>query len=162
MNNSVQNRSPSYSIGNSKRPKIVGREISPGPQDYNTNLSTNRGPQFHFARKYKAKINGNIPGPCDYTIDTVKLLKKQPVVTIGNAKRELSKERNLSPGPGNYNPDPTQQKKRTKSVVFTRAKRLGIAPRNERSPGPGDYKIPCRFFDKPKFMLKKETHFRFV
>lgn len=45
-NTSVLNRSPSFTIGTSKRPQIVnpGKSLSPGPQDYNTNVSTNQGP----------------------------------------------------------------------------------------------------------------------
>jgi len=48
-------------------------------------------------------------------------------------------------------------------VVFNRERRQGIL-KNERetSPGPGSYQIPCRFYDKPRFMLRKENLFRYV
>lgn len=55
-------------------------------------------------------------------------------------------------------------KKRAVGVRFNRELRAGIT-KNEKenaTPGPGDYMIPCKFLVRPRFMEHKENKFRFV
>ena len=138
---------------------------SPGPSDYQIKREITVGPKYHFARKY-SNLNKEsvVPGPSDYAFDQSKVLKKEPRPTIGNAIKDASFLRNQrSPGPTDYTPNKSNFKRRTKSVIFNREKRQGIiTAERETSPGPGSYMIPCRFFDKPRFMMKKENRFRFV
>ena len=119
------------------------------------------GPKYHIARKYYVKQGQPIPGPSDYNFNPISFLKQEPRSTINRAPKDRDKSREKSPGVGTYNTGTLAFKKRTKSVIFNREKRKGFGER-ETSPGPGAYMIPCRFYDRPKFMLKKENKFRFV
>jgi hypothetical protein len=103
-----------------------------------------------------------MPGPSDYNPNDS--LKKMPRATIGNEpKKSCLVPREKSPGPQCYEPKRLQWKRRASAVIFNREKRNGIIRSNNVvSPGPGSYMIPCKFYDKPKFMIKGENHFRFV
>ena len=95
-----------------------------------------------------------MPGPSDYVYDPQGTLRKQPRVTIGGAALQSSFEpRAKSPGPQAYNPNKLLWKKRASAAGFGREKRqVGVAKEDDaRSPGPGDYMIPCRTFVKPLY-----------
>lgn len=69
----------------------------------------------------------------------------------------------MSPGPETYSPKREITQKKSKTVIFTTERRGEFINRDkQKSPGPGAYKIPCRFYDRPAFMLKTKNHFRFV
>lgn len=84
---------------------------------------------------------------------------------IGNAKNidNKSKEQAKSPGPDYYSPDRIKFKKRNRTIIFDQAKRDMLSTKGVvNTPGPGSYMIPCRFYDRPKFMMKRDNDFRFV
>jgi len=96
----------------------------------------------------------------------MRIMRKYPAATIGNGKvvDKLSQERSTTPGPNSYQPNLIKFKKRTRTIIFDQAKRdTSLAKsRQNATPGPGAYLIPCKFFDRPKFMLKHENQFRYV
>jgi hypothetical protein len=105
------------------------------------------------------------PGPTDYNVNFLATMKNEPRIMIGNAKNvdNESKERAKSPGPDYYSPDRIKFKRRNRTIIFDQAKRELFKPRGAmNTPGPGAYLIPCRFYDRPKFMMKRESDFRFV
>ena len=84
-------------------------------------------------------------------------MKKQPRATIGGAALQSSFAlRPKSPGPQAYNPNKLLWKKRASAAGFGREKRQVGAAREDdaRSPGPGDYMIPCKTFVKPLYAEK--------
>ena len=106
-----------------------------------------------------------MPGPADYNFDSQKSLKLQPRVTIGNSKKVSAIEiREKSPGPSCYEPKRLTWKRRASAVLFNRERRKvgSITKSANTTPGPGSYMIPCKFYDKPQFLMKKENRFRFV
>jgi hypothetical protein len=106
----------------------------------------------------------NHPGPTDYNVNYLVTLKKEPRVMIGNAKNidNKSKEQAKSPGPDYYSPDRIKFKKRNRTIIFDQAKRDMLSTKGVvNTPGPGSYMIPCRFYDRPKFMMKRDNDFRF-
>mmetsp|Transcript_25577 Transcript_25577/g.39355 ORF Transcript_25577/g.39355 Transcript_25577/m.39355 type:complete len:93 (+) Transcript_25577:1414-1692(+) len=92
-------------------------------------------------------------------------MKKNPRATIGNQTKESCfDKRENSPGPAAYEPKRLIWKKRSSTIIFNREKRKSTREGREASgsPGPGSYLIPCKFYDRPRFMLKQENKFRFA
>ena len=85
------------------------------------------------------------------------------IATAPKQVKRLAEERAKSPGPDHYSPDRAKVLKRHRTIIFNQEKRGDMISKDRAtSPGPGAYMIPCRFYDFPKFLLKKENNFRYV
>jgi hypothetical protein len=162
-------RSPTATIGKTERWNQKARILSaqsPGPNSYQKTSLLKRGPSAVMGNaKAFSTTRFTGPGPSDYNISYRNQLKNNPRITIGNGKKDERemKERAKSPGPDHYSPNRLKLKKRNVTIIFDQAKREGMISKNSsQTPGPGSYMVPCRFYDRPKFMLKTENKFRYV
>jgi len=128
-------------------------EKNPGPGSYIiTKMVGDNSP--HYTIRTKTATAGDTfktPGPGTYESTKVGQVRpKSPTWKIGTGKkddiyREL--QRRGVPGPGNYESKGTLSGPQYK---FGNQKRGFYG--NEKTPGPGQYKIPCSISSVPKYM----------
>jgi len=98
---------PAYSIPKSGRDRW-GKEIVPGPADYNNNDADKLSVHVRLPRATmnKAGLRGSqnshaTPGPADYSNEYSSLSKRGQAM-IGGEKREFNLGKDGLPGPGDY------------------------------------------------------------
>jgi len=146
--NRTRQYSPRPFIGTSQR-EILNRTINwPGPGAYNTIRDFSATPQYQkitmSGRNSSASSDGS-PGPIYNTINADRWTKcRNPSFKIGTGPKLLStikKDSNKLPGPGSYSFVESYHKMQIK---FPSSKRKDMV-NNRHSPGPGHYKVPCKF-----------------
>lgn len=171
---------PSYKFGREKKfIKISGR--SPGPGSYEITYSKEHKGIVFARQKRETFLTAEGPGPGSYDIPTITDPKafsfigkpspksdksspgpgryntavsiNQKAFSIGKSKRFLKKSESV-PGPGAYN---TGISFRSSSAIFGSSKRE-INKVAEKSPGPGDYKIPDKSIEGPSFSMRNKVH----
>lgn len=114
---------------------------TPGANAYTINGKVGKeGPKFHIGLKFPDKKPESSPGP-QYkpNYDTIK--PKMPAYTL-RFKNMKFKETLQVPGPGQY--DSSKLTTRAPVCIIGKASQrdLGHSPEKQRSPGPGEYKLP--------------------
>lgn len=87
----ILNRSPTATIGKEARwneRKRIQSASTPGPNTYNVHKPMKRGPSAVMTGRDKEskRLSKHIPGPADYAVNYIVTLKREPRITIGNAK----------------------------------------------------------------------------
>ena len=103
-----------------------------------------------------------VPGPGAYSPTTKQVYKSDPNYGMGSQSRipkNVTSQRDV-PGPGAYD-----QKARPKTAApsfgFGTQKRSAAEPNS--TPGPGQYKIPVKIIDVPKYLIaNQDERFKFV
>lgn len=157
----LKKAAPKYGFGTSKR------EDSPGPKGVNVGpgayelkpMIGKEGTQISISPKLNStlmdKDSRNKPGPGTYEFTTT-TLKNMPQYKIGTSKRSgsIPKDRLLSPDPGVYEPRVEFTRTAAASFGFGTSKRKSLGANQEiKVPGPGEYSLPSKAFDKPKFHM---------
>ena len=141
----------------------------PGPADYTFNpmMTMKCEPRTMIATARYTRTMGArhvSPGPSDYSVNKDKFLKQQPRAIMAKSpyNRTLA-PREKSPGPQDYAPNKLLFKKRSSVVAFFQQKRGTFVNKDAAtSPGPGAYKLPCKFYERPTYNRLGSSAFRFV
>ena len=100
-NPTLNNKGPSWSMGNEKRADMVGKAITQtGPGSYNANISTMGHAYGKMGNEVRKGLAGNnpVPGPGVYSPEK----KDYPAMgKIGTSTRNDLKPTTSVPGPGN-------------------------------------------------------------
>jgi hypothetical protein len=174
---------PSFRIGNAKRSDLSRTQPGPAPGDHHVELkphsvgtrfgtgqrsalivNTAPGPGTYdqtvrsSAPKYwiGAKTGGkrqqaSQPGPGAYNPFSTSLYEKLNGPIIGTSERGDAPGRAV-PGPGQYD---VRGNLGGYKWGFGRAKRSDMAKKNDE-PGPGNYDLPPKFADVPKYLIPRE------
>ena len=149
MRSSTRRCFPSWQIGNEKRDndKKDMKYFTPGPGEYTINNGLfPEGAKYSISERKRYKGKGmllEIPGPGKYNTITVHL-ENSPSYSIGKALRDDDIKRIIKenfPGPAHY------KVKDYKCQGITIPKSDLSKKKKKVTPGPGSYKIPCRFND---------------
>ena len=147
----ITNQQPIWKIGTSQRPKDPNLE-NPGPGAYDIRFKFPDGPSYSMATKPQKFLEEMItPGPAAY--NPLKKNEKQSY-TFGHKYKEKNKE--ITPGPGNY--DLRKEKDLlVPSSIFGHEKKFESDNKN-KSPGPGRYNgdINTTNLQHPKYSFGKE------
>ena len=147
----ITNQQPIWKIGTSQRPKDPNLE-NPGPGAYEIRFKFPDGPSYSMATKPQKFLEEMItPGPAAY--NPLKKNEKQSY-TFGHKYKEKNKE--ITPGPGNY--DLRKEKDLVvPSSIFGHEKKFESDNKN-KSPGPGRYNgdINTTNLQHPKYSFGKE------
>ena len=147
----ITNQQPIWKIGTSQRPKDPNLE-NPGPGAYDIRFKFPDGPSYSMATKPQKFLEEMItPGPAAY--NPLKKNEKQSY-TFGHKYKEKNKE--ITPGPGNY--DLRKEKDLlVPSSIFGHEKKFESDNKN-KSPGPGRYSgdINTTNLQHPKYSFGKE------
>ena len=108
---------------------------------------------------YFEKERRNKPGPGSYEAQNAsqKVIKNAPCFKIGTSKRNnsLSNDKVYFPDPTTYAPKDDFVRQKYGSFVFGTSVRNSLDNNKDapKVPGPGQYELPPRPFDKPKFAM---------
>ena len=136
---------------------------TPGPGSYNTISSFDRPKSGCIIRgKPLYSSNTNTPGPGEYNINEAskKTQKKRgPEYKVGSERRRFFNINETNPGigPGYYNYKPNNKK----GCVFSKERKFNV--KDNKTPGPGSYKIPCGMVHVPLYTEDKfDPDFKYV
>lgn len=144
------NISPSYGIGAGKRDAIKQVNDSPGPGTYTPKAQLD-SPQFSM--KLKLQTEGkkeDRPGPGHYSPSSSQILTRAKTPVIGNEPKLPTTVETHQPPPGAYNIPRALAGPR---YSFGRSQRS--QPRQDTSPGPGQYTLPPAVANVPAYLLKQ-------
>jgi hypothetical protein len=150
----TKNKSPNYGFGTDKRAKDGkndGGTCQYGPIE-------EKPGRFYMGIKLKEKDKMNVPGAGAYDL---KEGRKGPSYLMG---MKLKKDtRDNSPGPGQYINDTDKLKRSAPKIGFGSSKRLDINKvEKDKTPGPGDYRVPVKVVNVPEYAYKRDEDFKFV
>ena len=133
------------------------RRNSPGPGAYNIKSRMGEGSKVVIIGKEKSKEDICAPGPGNYEIADP---RKGLCVRIGTEKRlGMSIFLNVtSPGPCAYSS--FYKRDSTPKYSFGRSKR-DLKASLTNGPGPGRYKVPCKFADAPRYAARNQNNEEF-
>lgn len=142
--------SPSYGIGAGKRD--VGKLVneSPGPGTYTVKAQP-ESPQFSMKLKLQSEgKREELPGPAHYSPSSSQILTRARTPVIGREAKLPATLEAQQPPPGAYNISRSLAGPR---FSFGRSQRS--QPRQDRSPGPGQYTLPPTVANVPTYLLKQ-------
>lgn len=162
----VRKSMPKYGFGTSTRDESKDRSrtsLNVGPGSYeNKTFVGFEGRKNSIAQRcvtdYLVKESRNKPGPGQYdTLNaTYTVIRAAPAFKIGSSKRtdSVPKEKLYSPDPTSYLPNTTFTKTSSAAIGFGTSTRNNIESKDAKViPGPGQYVLPPKAFDKPKFAM---------
>ena len=147
----ITNHQPLWKIGTSQRPKEPNLE-NPGPGAYNIRFKFPDGPSYSMATKPQKFLEEMVtPGPAAYN---PKKSNEKQSYTFGHKYKEKNKE--ITPGPGNYNLR-TDKDLLVPSSIFGHDKKFE-SDNKTKYPGPGKYNgdINTTNVQHPKYSFGKE------
>ena len=153
--------SPSFGFGSSKRPPLSQITNAPGPGNYDTPSKIVEKNGYYMGMKVSPRKRDDMPGPGNYDPEFKLNKSKSPTFVIGSSMRGYSnKYKESVPGPGNYNYyNPALDKGPNVKIG---SERRGWMKSND-TPGPGDYKIPVKIVDVPRYLIPNpDERYKFV
>ena len=137
-------------FGTVVRTSLASKTRVPGPGTYQS-AAREDGPKYSFRPRLDSSLTNITPGPGAYSVSHLEKTKSRvPSVALGTGGRK-EKEREESPGPGQYNPS-------GKGLGGPKWS-LGSKPRgdlNSTTPAPGSYDIPSST-QKGGFTMGRKT-----
>lgn len=136
--------------------------FTPGPGSYDTPSTFDRPKTAITLRGKPTYVNNTItPGPGQYNINEASIVtqKRSGAYKVGTAKRKFFNVNEKDPGlgPGQYD----YKEKHDKGFVFSKQKKFNTI--DNKTPGPGSYKIPCSMFHVPAYTEDKfDSQFKYV
>lgn len=164
LQDSTRPKTPSWRIGTGKRPKLYATGNDPGPGMYTLRTNNTSGPKYSMSRKFNVKQKGCEPGPGQYNNLSKTYYANDPKWTIGNSTREdeiKRIKRENYPGPGNYN---AKVRRKNSNNIKIGTEKRSIHKEN-KDPGPGQYRIPCSFDDVNYYTRQQgqfDENFRYI
>ena len=159
---------PHWKIGTEKRDTFEKKEDNPGPGSYNPPADIPEGPKYSIYPKLQLiddKNKNNFPGPGAYK---PMYKSRSYFYSFGLKNKKNNKERESTPGPGNYEVR-TEKDLVMPSYVFGKEKRGNQTVENKKYiPGPGSYNQSKEFvlIRNPKYTfgakLKGRNHHTFA
>ena len=157
---------PSWRIGNSKRDDVTAQAKKnkyPGPGSYHAkNGLLPEGAKYTISTRLKGMKKPNYPGPGKYEVVSA-TYPNEPKYSIGKEQREDETKqvtKDNYPGPGKYTVKDCEM---TRPISFSKERK--DSAKISSVPGPGMYKIPCRFNDINNMTREKgiwDPTFRYV
>ena len=149
-------------FGTSKRGNLAETKLAPGPGNYNPN-ERNLGTAPCYSMGYKkagGKGGESLPGPGTYNPKVDYAKENLGNVKIGTSTRVALQNSKSNPGPGNYNIHGSLGGPSFGIGTSNRGEGSGI---KDKTPGPGQYKVPSYISTLPKYtMPDKSEDLRFV
>jgi len=144
---------PKAVIGLSKRPSLNYLNYNPGPGQYSNDEHLQRKGISFVTAKRESPNTSISPGPAvysrtDFTGFKSKRAPSMPFTTGPKFEVDTS-TRKIVPGPAAYNTEDKTLSKTMSGVSFAKALRENM--KKDRTPGPGDYKLPSKFADVPRY-----------
>ena len=154
---------PSWRVGTSNRDEIANKNKFPGPGTYSIkNGLLPEGAKYTISKRLNGSKKPDYPGPCKYDIVTVHH-PNEPKYSIGKEQRPDETKQTIKdnyPAPDKYK---IQDVSMTRPISFPKGKKE--TSNKTFTPGPGSYKIPCRFNDINDLTREKgiwDPTFRYV
>lgn len=153
--------SPSFGFGSSNRPPLSKTTNSPGPGNYKSPSKMLEKNGYYMGQKLAGHKKDDMPGPGNYNPDVSLGKHKSPTCKIGSSPRDQSnKHKDMVPGPGNYKYYNPALDKGPNVKIGT--ERRGWKIKSD-TPGPGDYKIPVKIVDVPRYLIPNpDERYKFV
>ncbi len=139
-------------IGNAKRVGLCLRRNVPGPGEYTIKSTIGGGRRAVLIGRYRTEAPDLVPGPGQYSLD---MREQSPSARMGTAKKfGLDGELNRTlPGPGTYE---VRRREGSPKYSFGTGKRDNALNLSLGGPGPGDYRLPCKFAELPKYSVRRQ------
>ena len=153
---------PNWSIGTGSRAPLSKSNQNPGPGLYNP-TQKQKGPSYPMGIKSSSKTELSGPGPGHYSPMSTLTKEGAPSHLIGTASKEegatSAKKKRDGPGPGNY----SFMRPNSTGPAHVFGSGLRGDPRKDKTPGPGQYKVPCHVADVPRYVIPNPNEeFKFV
>ncbi|CDW90416.1 triosephosphate isomerase [Stylonychia lemnae] len=157
VHSALRQDAPKFGFGTADRDKNpgVGTVVSPGPGSYqHKQIMGHDGPKRSMtSRRPMSADSRNSPGPGQYTPAKESVAKAMPKYSIGHEQRDTLGLNHMkhTPAPNQYMAS-TATLTRQPSWVMGSSQRNGLGGANG-SPGPGNYNIPSKMKDGPKYVM---------